>query len=270
MKKFIVSALVIFFLLFCMVAVFQGCSGSCSDITYESDDNEYTEHDEYDSMKIIHTITRNWKDYYNSRTYNTEYRLLEEWHEKAFRDRENLTVENWKNDNDFWRQVYLELYNQSKDQLAFVQDSLREIGDSLQLDRDDFARMVVSFVQDIPYNYIRPDSCDVAHSDFPCVSNVSYGLHSPVEFLCTLQGDCDTRTVLIFTMLRNFGYNPVIVNSNEYLHSMIALDIPNSGDYLEYRGKRYAFWETTNVGWLPGMLPPDMNNTMYWKIILDL
>jgi hypothetical protein len=71
-------------------------------------------------------------------------------------------------------------------------------------------------------------------------------------------------------LLKNFGYSPIIINSNEYLHSMLALDLPASGDYLIHKGKRYAFWETTNVGWLPGMLPPDMNNTSYWNVILDL
>ena len=269
MKKFIIAVLVIFFLLFWLIGAFQACSESGSfEADYKNEIDDET--DVYDSTKNIHTITRNWLDYYNSETYKTQYSLLEEWHEKAYQDRENLTIENWSSDNDFWQQVYRRLYDQSKDQLAFVQDSLQAIGDSLHLDRDDFARMVVSFVQDIPYNYIRPDSCDAKHADFPCVPNVSYGLYSPVEFLCTLQGDCDTRTVLIFTLLRNFGYEPVIVNSNEYLHSMIALDIPNSGESLEYRGKRYAFWETTNVGWLPGMLPPEMKNTNYWKVILDL
>ena len=265
MKKFFTVVFIFFFAFFWIVGMFQ----SCSETTPETTRNE-DEFDAYDSTADVHTVSRRWLDYHNEETYATQYSLQENWHTEAFQEREKLEIEYWESDEDFWEQVYMGLYKQSKNQLDFIQDSLQNIGDSLKLNRTDFAYMVVSFVQDIPYNYVLPDSCDDKHSDFPCVPLVKYGILSPVEFLCTLQGDCDTRTVLLFTLLRNFGYEPVIVNSHEYLHSMLALDIPTSGDYLEYKGKRYAFWETTNVGWLPGMLPPDMNNTNYWNVILDL
>jgi hypothetical protein len=267
MKKFFTILFIVFFLLFWMVGAFQSCTDS---ITYTPDYDEENEFDEYDSTALMLTHKRSWLDYYNEETYSMKYAVPAYAGEAAQRGRNGFEVDHWETDNDYWRQVYFALYDQSKTQLNFVQDSLQHLRDSLQLSRDDFARMVVSFVQDIPYNYVVPDSCDAHHQDYPCLPNVKYGLLSPVEFLNTLHGDCDTRTVLLFTMLRNFGYEPVIVNSNEYLHSMLALDITTSGDYLEHRGKRYAFWETTNVGWLAGMLPPDMNNTSYWNVILDL
>lgn len=266
MKKFLLFTFIVFFLFFWMVGMFQSCTDN---VSYENP-REETDTDFYDSAESIHTISRQWLDYFNNENYSTRYSLLEQWHNDAYKARNDFDVENWQSDEDFWQQVYTKLYDQSKNQLAFLEDSLQHIGDSLQLSREDFARMVVSFVQDIPYNYILSDSCNAKHSDFPCVPFVKYGILSPIEFLCTLHGDCDTRTVLIFTLLKNFGYEPVIVNSNQYLHSMIALDIPTTGDYLEHKGKRYAFWETTNVGWLPGMLPPEMNNTNYWHVILDL
>jgi hypothetical protein len=50
---------------------------------------------------------------------------------------------------------------------------------------------------------------------------------------------------------------------------MLAVDVPTEGDYFEHNGRKFYFWETTAMGWLPGMLPPDMNNTDYWTIILD-
>lgn len=266
MKKFFAFVFIFFFAFFWIVGMFQ----SCSDTSTETTEIDEFEVEAYDSVTEMHTVSRKWLDYHNDVTYTAHYSLQKKWHSEAYDSRDQFNVTYWQNDDDFWRQVYIGLYNQNRNQLDFIQDSLQYIGDSLKLDRTDFAHMVVSFVQDIPYNYVLPDSCDAKHSDFPCVPFVKYGILSPVEFLCTLQGDCDTRTVLLFTLLRNFGYEPVIVNSNEYLHSMLALDIPTSGDYLEYRGKRYAFWETTNVGWLPGMLPPDMNNTSYWNVILDL
>jgi hypothetical protein len=267
MKRFLLVVLILFLALTCLVGIFQSCT---ADVTYAPDQDGANEFDQYDSLQTVHYHKRSWQDYYNEKNYSMQYGVEQSASALARQARESWRVTYWNNDNDFWQQVYYAIYEQNKTRLGFVQDSLAHLRDSLQLGRDDFARMVVSFVQDIPYNYILPDSCDAHHSDFPCVPSVKYGILSPVEFLNTLQGDCDTRTVLLFTLLRNFGYEPVIVNSNQYLHSMLALDIPAPGDYLEHKGKRYAFWETTNVGWLPGMIPPDMNNTSYWQVILDL
>lgn len=172
-------------------------------------------------------------------------------------------------DELFWGSVYQLLYEHDRYEFIALQDSLAAIRDVQQLDRDEFARMIVAFVQDIPYNFIVPAECGVAQTSSPCVPDVRFGIFSPVEFLYQLQGDCDTRTVLLYTLLRNFGYHPLIVNSTEYLHSMLALDIASSGDDFIYKGKRYAYWETTNTGWLPGMLPPEMNNENYWQVVLD-
>lgn len=250
-----------------MVNVFHSCT---SEFSYEPERNNVDDVEEYDSTQTKRTHKRAWLDYYSNENYRVAYGVNASLESDAYHDRFNFYPATWETDEEFWQKVYYDLYDKNKTRLGFVQDSLQHIGDSLKLNRDDFARMVVSFVQDIPYNYILPDSTCEGHEDHPCVANVKYGIFSPVEFLNTLQGDCDTRTVLLFTLLRNFGYEPVIINSGEYLHSMLALDITASGDYLEYKGKRYAFWETTNVGWLPGMLPPDMNNTSYWHVILDL
>ena len=267
MKKLLGVVIMMFFVLSFLTSVFRSCS---ADYTYEPEiaDYEY-EYEEFDSALLIRRHHRNWLDYYNQANYAVQYAVTSKEEETAYYERDALYIDYWESDDDFWKKVYFDLYIKNKSRLDFIQDSLLNIRDSLRLNRDDFARMVVSFVQDIPYNYILPEGCE-GHDDYPCVPNVKYGILSPVEFLTRLQGDCDTRTVLLFTLLKNFGYSPIIINSNEYLHSMLALDLPASGDYLIHKGKRYAFWETTNVGWLPGMLPPDMNNTSYWNVILDL
>lgn len=267
MKKFLGFVIGMLFMLSFLTSMFRSCTTEY-DYTYEPEDTNY-DYEEFDSVDLVQRHHRNWLDYYNNSNYKVHYAVSLKEKDNAYYNRDAFRVDYWENDDDFWKKVYFELYDKNKDRLTFLQDSLILIRDSLNLDRDDFARMVVSFVQDIPYNYILPESCE-GYDDHPCVPNVKYGILSPVEFLTTLQGDCDTRTVLLFTLLKNFGYSPIILNSNEYLHSMLGLDISASGDYLIYKGSRYAFWETTNVGWLPGMLPPDMSNTSYWNVILDL
>lgn len=266
MKKLLGFVIGMFFLLSFLTSIFRSCTTDY-DYTYEPEVEDF-EYDEYDSVALVRKHYRKWLDYYNYINYSVHYAVSSKEEEAAYYNRDVFSVQYWQTDEDFWQKVYYNLYDENKDRLTFIQDSLLSIRDSLYLNKDDFARMVVAFVQDIPYNYILPEGC-TGHENHPCVPFVKYGILSPVEFLTRLQGDCDTRTVLLFTLLKNFGYKPIILNSNEYLHSMLGLDISASGDYLIHKGSRYAFWETTNVGWLPGMLPPDMSNISYWNVILD-
>lgn len=226
------------------------------------------EWEEMDSVSLNKLHHRNWLEYTWNDTFCASYVASNEKIERAAFDRTNYQIPDWQSDNEFWGQVYEMLYQHDRHDLTALQDSLRTIGNDTQMDRDEFARMVVAFVQDIPYNYVMPEGCE-GYDKHPCIPNERFGIFSPVEFLYRLQGDCDTRTVLLFTLLSNFGYDPIIVNSSEYGHSMLALDITTSGDYILYQGKRYAFWETTNVGWLPGMIPPDMQNKDYWDVVLS-
>ena len=238
----------------------------------EQHEGEYNdvceEYSEEDSINFVVTHHRSWDEYYASTTFCSKYTADLDDAQASADARNEFTVGSWFDDNDYWRQVYLQLYLNDRDRLQSLQDSLKRVGDVRGLDREEFARMVVSLVQDIPYQYVLPDPC-TGNEASPCNGEVVFGLYSPAEFVYSMRGDCDTRTVLLFTLLKNFGYDPLIINSGEYLHSMLALDIPSSGEDFEYKGKKYAYWETTNTGWLPGMLPPDMNNEDYWSVILD-
>ncbi|HPI79396.1 MAG TPA: hypothetical protein PLM35_02585 [Cyclobacteriaceae bacterium] len=167
----------------------------------------------------------------------------------------------------YWRDIYYQLYQSDWEKIAFLQNALQGIATKYHLTANEFAKLIVSFVQDIPYSYVMPGPCD--RTDHPCLGHEKFGILSPIEFLYTLTGDCDTRSVLLYALLRHFGYNALIVISNEYRHAMIAIEMPAAGDHIIYKGKKFYFWETTNTGWLPGMLPPDTNNVAYWKITLD-
>jgi hypothetical protein len=210
---------------------------------------------------------RTWQEYGLNEIYCANYAIGNEQANAARDWRNTMSVNNNLSTFEIWHDVYLQLYIDAKDHLNHVQDSLRAAAKGHELDRDAFARMVVAFVQDIPYQYVVSEGCEDKAG--LCNPNVRYGIYAPLEFLYSLKGDCDTRTVLLYTLLRNFGYEPLIINSMEYRHSMLALDLPFAGDDFLYRGRRYAYWETTNVGWLPGMLPPEMNNENYWQVALD-
>lgn len=169
---------------------------------------------------------------------------------------------------EFWGKVYRQLAEEDQPYMTQVVDSLNGILQADSLDYSAFAHAIVKMIQDIPYNYIVSEGCTDEHSNHPCLGNQRYGITSPVEFLYTLKGDCDSRTVLIYTILRQFNYDPVVLISNEYRHSMLALNIPAAGEYLTIGGEKYYFWETTATGWEPGIIPPGMDNKQYWDIAL--
>lgn len=237
-----------------------------SDNSWEEFCDEFTEVDSLDKTNVRHTHFRSWNKYSYDSLYCLSYALSSQTANLS-RDLRNKTYSAERNYENYWRDIYYGLYQADKGAVSFLQDSLQQIALRYRLTRSEFARLIVSFVQDIPYSYIVSGICD--RTDHPCRGYEKFGILSPVEFLYTLSGDCDTRSVLLYTVLRHFGYDALIMISNEYRHAMIAIDMPASGDYIIHKGKKFYFWETTHVGWLPGMLPPDTNNIAYWKITLD-
>ncbi len=213
------------------------------------------------------TVRRSWKNY-RGQDFCLTYSITDFEHEESRLDRLRYKFVGLK--ENFWGELYQELYASSEDRLGNLIQEL----DSIRVDQNmndlQFANMVVSFVQDIPYAYVLwSESCsDKEPMLGGCISDIKYGILSPSEFLYSLKGDCDTRTVLLYKLFKHFGYDPRIAVSDVYAHAMLLLDLPGMGKYLEENGRRYYFWETTHTGWQLGMLPPDTGNTNYWEIAL--
>jgi hypothetical protein len=169
--------------------------------------------------------------------------------------------------NNYWNSVYFQIYNEQKNYLNSILTSLNSLRKDRTLNRNQFARVIVSLVQDIPYTLVLAEKECEDRIDYegPCVSDVKYGIYTPIEFLSNLKGDCDTRTLLLYTIFKQFEYNPIILTSKEYAHSMLALDIQASGDFILHNGIKHYFWETTAPGWDVGVLPPSTRNKNYWK-----
>ncbi|WP_436514542.1 hypothetical protein [Ekhidna sp. To15] len=211
---------------------------------------------------------RDWEMVDYSHSFCASYESVESLSLSAGEKRNEIIV-NLDSYEDLWGKIYKELVAESKSGIDFLADSLADISREKELSRSELAELVVTFVQDIPYSYVRVKDCSESNNKGkPCIGHIAYGLLSPYEFLHSLYGDCDTRAVLIYSLLENLGFDPMIVVSNEYAHAMVALNIPATGDHLIHRGKNYYFWETTGKGWPIGMLPPNSNNVKYWKIAL--
>jgi len=143
-----------------------------------------------------------------------------------------------------------------------------------------FAEMIVSFVQDIPYSLILPDACDPSlYSDefisnylrsdnAICVGYQKFGINTPIEFMATLKGDCDSRTLLLYTILAHYGYDIALLSSEYYNHSILGINLPYDGIAYRFRTQRYTLWETTVPHIKPGVLPKEISNLNYWRISL--
>lgn len=229
---------------------------ACEENSFQIDDTEGYQHN------------RSWKNLDGGR-YCMEYTSIATTEQAFSTLRNDMQVprQYWISDEGYWGYIYQQLLEDNDEAVNYIADSLINLADERKLSRFARAQLMVAFVQDIPYVLITNKPCEADYTG-PCRANEAYGILSPYEFLYSLEGDCDTRSVLLYALLKRAGFRPIIVVSEEYAHAMIALDINTTGDYIEYKREKFYFWETTSHGWQPGMLPPSSGNKKYWNIAL--
>lgn len=181
---------------------------------------------------------------------------------------------------NFWGNLYLYLAKKDTPSLDLVISTFDDIRKAENLNQMEFAEMVITCIQDIPYSFVLQEACLPANNyelsirevleDCPdcCIGNKLYGIQNPVSFLQNLKGDCDTRTVLAYAILSHFKYDVAIVNSDFYKHSILGLNIPARGATKVYNGKKYILWETTAKYYNAGVLPSNFNNVNHWNVVL--
>ena len=101
------------------------------------------------------------------------------------------------------------------------------------------------------------DNCKSLITKNGCCNNVDpFGVYAPFEFVYKKTGDCDTRALLAFTLLKEMGFDVAVMVSKEEYHSVLGVYLPNSRNYsfgTNHSGKKYALWELTNADWRFGM-----------------
>jgi Na+-transporting methylmalonyl-CoA/oxaloacetate decarboxylase gamma subunit len=192
----------------------------------------------------------------------------------------NSSKANKKNINPIsWGNFYKKIVEHDKLKLSTIYDLFDQISRTKVLSRNEFADVIVTFVQNIPYNILTSESCSDAYLNSKsikemidqgtdCDGNVFGGLYTPTEFIKNFKGDCDTRTVFLYTILNRYGYDTRILNSDFYRHSIIGVNLPSRGRFKTHLGKRYYTWETTNINWQLGDLPPSTSRMGFWFVAL--
>jgi hypothetical protein len=185
-------------------------------------------------------------------------------------------------DIENYTQVYSNTIRKDSSKINPVYFMLDSIRVKNNLSKRKFADVIVTMVQSIPYSLVLTESCDdpsvrnetmirqMLDAGIPCRGPQPFGILTPVYFSTELNGDCDTRTLYLYAILKHFGYDVVILNSNQYQHSMLGLNVKNgNGTYKYYRGKPYYFWETTAKNQRLGRLARENGIVQFWNVVLD-
>lgn len=226
--------------------------------------------------KLVHTL--NWNDNYR-RNHKATITILRQDYESAEIKRSRSEV-NEVSALRYWNKVYAQIIFDNKEYLDQVIKTFKEIGKSKQLNKKEFADMVVSGIQNIPYYLVHDLSHEEAERQFGgfitdwhnsggnCLEKIKFGIQSPAEFMGNFKGDCDTRSVLLFYVLSQFNYDVAILISEQYGHAILGIAGDYSGKFKQYNGIRYFVWETTATDFVPGILSPNYGNMNYWQIAL--
>lgn len=224
---------------------------------------------------LLMSHLRHWQDFHN-RDYQGKLEVFEKDYEEAKTYKANYTYGDYTSNGEFWGKLYSYLSKHDGPELEKVTQMFDSIRVAQSLNSMDFAEAVVTCVQDIPYTLISDKSCDKLRDNpkyakllekYGCVEQ-EYGLQSPTEFMYNLKADCDTRTLLLYTLFSKLGYKVAILNSDKYEHSMFAIALPAHGRYIEHNHLKYYVWETTSKGWQLGSIPPKNNNMDFWEVVL--
>ena len=127
---------------------------------------------------------------------------------------------------------------------------------------------VCSSIQDIPYtlisNKINGCPCELSFGSFSanckvqsdgrgcCDDVMPFAVYSPFEFVYKETGDCDTRALLAFTILKEMGFDVAVMVSKNTSHSVLGVaNIGGAGNSYgtNLYGKKYYLWELTFDSW---------------------
>jgi len=225
---------------------------------------------------LVYRHGRSWQNNYGT-PYQTKLTVRYDDVTQAIQSHRGLNPEGL---TSFWGALYAQMAQESGPKLDLILDAFYQIYLQQPMSAELFAEMVVSCIQNIPYALVFQEACQEPEnyqgwieellSECPdcCIGDQPFGLQSPLAFMQNLKGDCDTRTVFLFSVLSAFNYDVAILNSDVYLHSIIGLNLPSAGQYKLFQGKKYLVWETTAPNHLMGSLPPQIGNMNFWNVVL--
>ncbi|MBN2535228.1 MAG: hypothetical protein JXB88_20270 [Spirochaetales bacterium] len=246
------------------------------------DSSEYFSHDDFTSADETSTeetsddsatysdddyymASHSW--YYLKKYYKSDFQVGKNDYQKSVNERDTFQPQRghaedngeyitlWDIDfNEFYSDLYGYLHQQNSGRLKQVKEVLQAYRDQNSLGYAEFAGFVITCIQYTTYKL--PEKL--------------WGIYTPLEVIASKTGDCDSRSVLLYSILKDFGYETAIFYSDYYQHAMLGIAYVGTGDYLSSGGVKYYFVETTATGWEIGDLPPDWSNKDHWVILFPI
>lgn len=255
----------------------------------EPDDDQFLPEAEVDSSKVVlnekDTIefqymvhNHSWRDN-NSAYYRGTFKIRQDHFSLSRLQRERLTVDA-QTATQYWNRIYKRLSSDDSEFLDKICKEYVRIIKSKKLSRQQSADMIVTSIQNIPYYLVHELSHRQADREFggfiteyhmtggPCLSEIKFGLQSPTEFMGNFKGDCDTRSVMLYTVLNRLGLKAIVLASDHYGHAILGIAGNYRGKSIRYSGEDYYVWETTATGFRPGVLSDECGNMRYWYVAL--
>lgn len=181
---------------------------------------------------------------------------------------------------NFWGEIYEDMSNSDNPKLDSLVNYFQNERQAKGLNELEAAEMVVAFIQEIPYVLVHDESCEkaIAEGGFmaeyhtegrPCLPGIVAGVQSPYEFIHNMQGDCDTRSLLGYTILSKMKIPCSIWVSQAYGHSIMGVALPaQSKNYKTVNGMRHFGVELTARGFRVGMMASDQTDMDNWTVVL--
>ncbi|MBM3936788.1 MAG: hypothetical protein FJ343_06540 [Sphingomonadales bacterium] len=250
-------------------------------------------------VQMVDTLVRwwCWKDC-NGHQWQTWVDIPQNVLEKSRQTRQEVTLSSWIRNNPNYR-IMVE---HDAPHIRALAGRLRKMALKSGLNISQTAKMVVQMVQSIPYTLVHPHSHPEMESKEIQKNNLFIrkyhqnprhtplskepfggcyahadpaGVLSPIEFMADFKGDCDTRTVFLYTLLRSMGLKAVVMNGPG--HSMLGLPYAPKRPglpHLLHQGQKYYFVETTVLVRNSRYCGPDIGEVPrnfraeQWRIVL--
>jgi hypothetical protein len=265
----------ILLLLFFLLRFFEFQDDSRSLPLVTADNDAELIPDKQDSTVDGNKYTLTWYDYHDEE-YTGTFEITTKNYSTS-----NINRKNQPSSSSF-DTLYSRCHNIDKNLISEMIIMFDKIQNERKLDSKRFAEMIGSFIQRIPYVLVHEESCAKIMELFPndefiqqyhlegkqCLQNCKFGFQAPTEFGYNLQGDCDTRALMAFTILDHYGYDVAILISEVYGHAVLGIGLPYQGVYKSNGGVRYYAWELTAMNWQPGLLSPQVGDMDNWEIML--
>jgi len=129
-----------------------------------------------------------------------------------------------------------------------IVSEFEDFGERQNLNDVDIINEMMGFVQNLEYTL---DKVSAGYNEYP---------RYPLETLVDREGDCEDSSILLASMLDQFGYGSVLLLFEDQQHAAVGVagESGIEGAYYEQDGQRYYYTETTAPGYGIGQLPPDM------------